>query len=106
MDPIVNGTKDGLYIKNNIKKDTKYAFSIKVTTWGNVVHYQDLNIAWYVNKTPSFAEKPALITIDSDYDNIQDGKEDNVFVFNSPAATDEERNNIKMSFSGIAGLPC
>jgi len=37
MDPIVNGTKNGLWIKNNIKRDTKYAFSVKVTTWGNVV---------------------------------------------------------------------
>jgi hypothetical protein len=106
MDPKVNGTKDGLWIKNNIKVDKKYAFSLKVTTWGDVVEYQDFNIAWYVNKPPALPAKPVALTIDADYDNIQDGSEDNVFVFKSPPAVDDEKNNIKMSFSGVAGLPC
>jgi hypothetical protein len=90
MSPIVNGTKDGLWIKNNIKVDTRFSFSLKVTTWGNIVQRQDFNLAWYVNKPPAFLAKPEAITINADYDNIQDGSEDNVYVFESPAAKDEE----------------
>ena len=37
LNGIVNGTEDGLMIRNNIKVDTTFAFSVKVTTWGDVV---------------------------------------------------------------------
>jgi hypothetical protein len=54
----VNGTENGLAIRNNLKVDTKFSFSIYVKTWGDVEGRQDFNIAWYVNKPPSFAQKP------------------------------------------------
>ena len=106
MEPVVNGTKDGLSIKNNVKVDTKFSFSLMVTTYGNVVQQQDFNIAWYVNKPPTFVEKPLPIIINADYDNIQDGTEDNVFVYESPVAVDDEGNKILMEFSGFEGTPC
>ena len=96
MLPVVNGTKDGLWIKNNVKVDTKFSFSLMVTTYGNVVQQQDFNIAWYVNKPPTFIENPLSIIINADYDNIQDGTEDNVFVYESPVAVDDEGNKIQM----------
>jgi hypothetical protein len=77
-----------------------------VKTWGDVEGRQDFNIAWYVNKPPTFAQKPELITLDVDYDNIRDGTDKAVFVYNSPPAIDVERDTIKMSFVGIELIPC
>ena len=37
LNGIVNGTEDGLMIRNNVKVDSTFAFSVKVTTWGDVV---------------------------------------------------------------------
>jgi len=91
---VVNGTESGLVIRNNIKVDTKFSFSIAIKTWGDVVQKQDFNIAWYVNKPPTFPAKPSPIVLDVDYDNIRDGTDKNVFVFNSPSATDTERDQI------------
>lgn len=36
MKPVVNGT-EGLFIRNNVKVDTKFSFSIMATTYGNIV---------------------------------------------------------------------
>ena len=36
LTPMINGTKDGLIIKNNIFVDTTFSFSVQATTWGNV----------------------------------------------------------------------
>ena len=77
-----------------------------IKTWGDVEARQDFNIGWYVNKPPTFQQKPSVITLDVDYDNIRDGTDKNVFVFNSPPALDVERDNIKMSFLGIELIPC
>ena len=70
MNPVVNGTEEGLTIKNNIKVDTTFSFSLLARTWGNVTVRQDFNIAWYVNKPPTFPSKPKALIIDVDYDNV------------------------------------
>ena len=84
MKGVVNGTDDGLLIRNNIKSDTFFQFSLQVTTWGDVVARQDFSIGWYVNKPPAFTTNLASILLDVDYDNIRDGTDNNIFIYESP----------------------
>ena len=103
---VVNGTENGLTIRNNIKVDTQFSFSILVTTWGEVTQRQDFNIGWYVNKPPELPSKPAPILLEVDYDNVRDGTDNNLFKYESPDAIDVEKDQIQISFSGLDKVPC